>query len=140
MANGKAAQRLDSFKQLLAHIHERLSSDVGFALWDGSTVPADLSPEALAIVIADEGAVAALIRRPNVDTFLNLWVTARIDVRGGTISDAITRRPKLRTREIVRRIDKRLMLATALNHAKNRAGPCRPVRGGTPRLRRKLLS
>ena len=113
-ANGKAARRLESFKRLLAHIRELLSLDFGFVLWDGSTVPADLPSNALAIVFADEGVVAAMLRRPNADTFLNLWVTARIDIRNGVIFDFLARQPKLRTKEIRRRLDKRLALTTAL--------------------------
>jgi cyclopropane-fatty-acyl-phospholipid synthase len=113
-ANGKAAQRLESFKRLLAHIHELLSLDFGFVLWDGSTVPADLPSNALAVVFADEGVVAAMLRRPNADTFLNLWVTARIDIRNGVIFDFLARQPKLRTKEIRKRLDKRLALTTAL--------------------------
>jgi cyclopropane-fatty-acyl-phospholipid synthase len=85
-ANGKAARRLETFKRLLAHLHEVASLDFGFVLWDDSTVPADLPSNALAIAFADVGVVAALLRRPNADTFLNLWVTARIDIRHGDIS------------------------------------------------------
>jgi cyclopropane-fatty-acyl-phospholipid synthase len=113
-ANGKAARRLESFKRLLAHIHEFLSLDVGFMLWDGSTVPADLPSNALTVVFADEGVVAAMLRRPNADTFLNLWVTARIDIRNGVIFDFLARQPKLRSKEIRRRLDKRLALTTLL--------------------------
>ncbi len=113
-ANGKAARRLASFKRLLAHIRELLSLDFGFVLWDGSTVPVDLPPSALAIVFADEGVVAAMLRRPNADTFLNLWVTSRIDIRNGVIFDFAARQPGLRTKEIRRRLDKRLALTTAL--------------------------
>ena len=107
-----AARRLDSFRRLLSHIHERILPDIGFVLWDGSTVPADLSSDALAFVIADEGAVAAMIRRPNVDTFLNLWVTSRFDLRNGSFFDLASRRPKTRTRELVKSFDKRLALTT----------------------------
>jgi cyclopropane-fatty-acyl-phospholipid synthase len=113
-ADQKAARRLESFKRLLAHLRELLSLDFGFVLWDGSTVPAALPLNALAIVFADEGVVAAMLRRPNADTFVNLWVTARIDIRNGGIFDFLGREPKLRTREIRRRLDKRLALATAL--------------------------
>jgi cyclopropane-fatty-acyl-phospholipid synthase len=113
-ANGKAARRLERFKQLLIHVHELLSLDFGFVLWDGSTVPTDLPSHALAIVFADEGVVAAMQRRPTVDTLLNLWVTARIDIRNGVIFDFVPRQPGLRTKEIRRRLDKRLVLATAL--------------------------
>ena len=70
-----AARRLDNFKRLLTHINELVLPDLGFVLWDGSTIPADLRSDALALAIADEGAIAAMIRRPNIDTFLNLWVT-----------------------------------------------------------------
>jgi len=113
-ANGRALRRLESFKRLLAHIRELASLDFGFVLWDGSTVPADLPSNALAVVIADEGVVAAMQRRPSADTFLNLWVTARIDIRNGMIVDFLELQPKLRTKEIRRRLDKRLALTTAL--------------------------
>jgi cyclopropane-fatty-acyl-phospholipid synthase len=72
----QAARRLDTFRRFLTHISERILPDVGFVLWDGSTVPANLPADALAFAIADEGAVAAMIRRPSIDTFLNLWVAA----------------------------------------------------------------
>lgn len=114
LAKVKAVRRLEIFKRLLAHIRELLSLDLGFVLWDGSTVPAKLSSRALAIVIADEGVVAALLRRPNADTFLNLWVTARIDIRNGDIFDFPARWPTMRNREVRRRINKKLVLMTAL--------------------------
>jgi cyclopropane-fatty-acyl-phospholipid synthase len=114
LANGRAARRLEAFKRLLTHVRDLLSLDFGFVLWDGSTVPADLPSNRLALVLADEGVVGAMLRRPNVDTFLNLWVTARIDIRNGEIFDLVAREPELRSREIRRRLDKRLALTTAL--------------------------
>jgi len=113
-ANGKAARRLEGFKRLLGHIRELLSLDLGFVLWDGSTVPADRPSNALAIAFADEGVVAAMLRRPNADTFVNLWVSARIDIRNGVIFDLLGHKPKLRSREIRRRLDKRLALTTLM--------------------------
>jgi cyclopropane-fatty-acyl-phospholipid synthase len=113
-ANGKAARRLERLKRLLAHLRELLSLDFGFLLWDGSTVPTALPSNALAIVLADEGVIAAMLRRPNADTLLNLWVTARIDIRNGVIFDFVPRQPKPRTKEIRRGLDKPLALTTAL--------------------------
>jgi len=115
-AGRKAIRRLELFKRLLAHVRELLALDFGFVLWDGSTVPADLPLNALAIVLADEGVVAAMLRRPSADTFLNLWVTARIDIRGGVLFDFQASQPKLRTKEIRSRLDKRLVLSTALSY------------------------
>jgi cyclopropane-fatty-acyl-phospholipid synthase len=109
----KAMRRLDTFRRFLTHINERILPDVGFVLWDGSTVPADLPADALALVIADEGAPAAMIRRPSLDTFLDLWVTSRFDLRNGSFFDLAARRPKTRTRALMKSLDKRLALATA---------------------------
>ena len=108
-----AVKRVDTLRRLLAHVRERLSFDVGFLLWDGSTVPAQLGPSELAIAIADEGAIAALVRRPNVDTLINLWVSARLDIRNGSIFDLVARRPKVSTKATLRTLDKRLVLAAA---------------------------
>ena len=120
----RAARRLDAFRRLLTHLGERILPDVGFLLWDGSTVPADLSPKAFAVVIADEGAVAAMIRRPNIDTFLNLWITRRFDLRNGSLFDLAARRPKARTRTLMKSLDKRLALVTAARFlGVSRGGP-----------------
>ena len=108
-----AARRLDSFRRFLTHINERILPDIGFVLWDGSTVPRDLPADALAFAIADEGAVAAMLRRPSIDTLLNLWVTSRLDLRNGSFFDLTGRRPKTRTRALMKSLDKRLALTTA---------------------------
>jgi cyclopropane-fatty-acyl-phospholipid synthase len=108
----KAARRLDAFRRLLTHLHEHILPELGFVLWDGSTVPANLPTDAFALAIADEGAVAAMIRWPQIDTFLNLWVTARFDLRNGTLFDIEARRPKGRTRALMKSLDKTLALTT----------------------------
>src|SRR6202142_1986501 len=109
----KAARRLDSFRRFLTHVSACILPDIGFMLGGGSTVPADLQSDALAFIIADEGAVAAMTRRPSVDTFLNLWVTSRFDLRNGSFFDLAARRPTARTRALMKSLDKRLALATA---------------------------
>ncbi len=109
-----SVERLDSFRRLLGHSRERIGLDLGFVLWDGSTVPSNLSPDAFAIRIADEGAVAALIRRPNMETLSNLWVSERIDLCNGSLFDLVAQRPKVKTKKFMKSIDKRLLLETVL--------------------------
>ncbi len=92
-----SAKRVESFRRLLEHAHERLKLEFGFRLWDGSRVPADYPRDGLAISFADEGTVAALIRKPKIDTLANLWATARVDVVNGTLLDLVAKRPKART-------------------------------------------
>ncbi len=106
------AGRVAGFRALLAHVREAYGLDLGFVLWDGSTVPADLAADALAVVFADESMVAALVRRPNFDTVINLWVSARLDLRNGSVLDLLARGPKVRTREFRRRLDKWLAVRT----------------------------
>jgi len=107
-----AEERLVILKKFLAHVRARLGLDVGFVFWDGSTVPADLAPGALAISIADEGVIAALLRRPNGETLGNLWVTERLDIRNGSLLDLGRMRPKVRTRQFRRTVDKGILLRT----------------------------
>lgn len=101
-----ANSRLKSFRKLLTHAHKILELDIGFRLWDGSTVPEDLAPGALAIRLADEELVAALLRSPNLETLLSLWVSKRIDLENGDMFDLVARRPKVRLREIRSKLDK----------------------------------
>jgi cyclopropane-fatty-acyl-phospholipid synthase len=108
-----AARRLQSLASLLAHVRERLGVDIGFVLWDGTTVPADLQADAMAFAIADEGAVAALIRRPKLDTLFNLLVSARLELRNGTLFDLMTLRPRVRSKDFRKALDKTLALRTA---------------------------
>jgi cyclopropane-fatty-acyl-phospholipid synthase len=105
-----AQTRLERFRTLLAHIRERAGLELGFVLWDGSSVPRDHDAGAPAVVIADEGVVAALLRKPKLDTLINLWVAGRVDLRNGTFFDFARLRPKTRSRDIRRSLDKGLAL------------------------------
>jgi cyclopropane-fatty-acyl-phospholipid synthase len=119
-----AQRRLDSLKQLLGHARERLAIDVGFVLWDGSRVPADHPADALAVALADEGVIAALIRRPKLDTLANLWAAGRIALVNGTIFDLVKQRPRVRTKDFLKTLDKRLTLSTAARFLTvSRGGP-----------------
>jgi cyclopropane-fatty-acyl-phospholipid synthase len=108
-----AAKRLAAVRELFAHARETLGLDIGLVLWDGSLVPADLPSGAPAVSFADEGAVAALIRRPSLETLVNLWVSGRVDIKNGTLFDLARIRPKVRTRQFLKTVDKRLVLRTA---------------------------
>jgi cyclopropane-fatty-acyl-phospholipid synthase len=95
-----AESRLASLKRLLAEIHARLEPGFGFQLWDGSSVPETWPKDAMALSIADEGAIAGLLRAPNVTTLANLWAAGRVDLKNGTLFDLVQRRPKGRTRDL----------------------------------------
>lgn len=109
-----AERRLENFRALIAKALAQLKLDLGIRLWDGSVVPADWPPTRLLVAIADEGAVAGLLRAPNLVTLVKLWAARRIDIVNGTIFDLAARRPAAGTRDLKRSLDKRLALKTAL--------------------------
>jgi len=102
------AQRIETIRSLLTNVVTRLGVDFGFILWDGSIVPAAYPRDGLAVKIADEGVVASLLRKPKPDTLANLWAAARLDIVNGTIFDLVARRPKVRTRQLWKELDKGL--------------------------------
>ena len=110
-----AESRLAGLRELLIQLRKRLGLDLGFILWDGSTIPDRLDRGAPALLIADEGAVAALLRRPKLETLLNLWMTGRVDLRNGNLFDAVALRPRVRIKNFLRTIDKKLALQVAAN-------------------------
>src|SRR5579859_3224888 len=95
MSNG----RIEALRSFLDHVHRSFALQFGFQLWDQSLVPSDWPRDKLAVSIADEGAVAGLVRRPNVQTLANLWASGRLDIRNGTIFDLVAARPSVRTRD-----------------------------------------
>jgi cyclopropane-fatty-acyl-phospholipid synthase len=105
MVTRAQAKRLASVKRLLADAHARLPLQFGFVLWDGSTVPENHPREGFAVALADEGVIAALMRRPTIETLFNLWASARIDIVNGTVFDLVALRPKLRTKQIPSKVD-----------------------------------
>ena len=92
-------------------MHGLLGVDCGIVLWDGTTVPPNWPSDRLALVIADEGAIAGLLRDKN-DAIPNLLASRRLDIRNGTLFDLARLKPKRRTREIRAGLDKWLMFTT----------------------------
>ena len=106
--------RIQAIRPVLTAVLEAFGLDIGFELWDGSTVPADYPPDGLRLVIRQEGAITRLLRRPGASTLIDLHAAGFIDIAGGTLFDLAARRPKVRSREARRRLDKGLIVRAAL--------------------------
>jgi cyclopropane-fatty-acyl-phospholipid synthase len=110
-ANGRTMdsdqKRLAALRHLLTQAHEKLGLKLGFRLWDGSCIPAGWPADGLAIAIRDSGAVAALVRKPRLDTLLNLHVSDRIALLNGSIFDLAAARPEGKVGRLARTISKR---------------------------------
>ncbi|WP_029029567.1 class I SAM-dependent methyltransferase [Salinarimonas rosea] len=108
-----AGTRREALADLLAEAHRVLAPGFGFRLWDGSRVPADWPEDALAVTLADEGVVAALVRRPRLDTLIKLHVDGRIDLDNGTFFDLAAARPQGKIGRLARGISKGKALRVA---------------------------
>lgn len=99
-------KRIEALRRLLTEAHHKLGLKLGFSLWDGSRVPADWPADGLMIAIRDAGAVAALLRKPKLDTLLHLHVSDRISIENGTIFDLAAARPDGKVGRLARGISK----------------------------------
>jgi len=106
-------RQLKSAREALAHIHQTMGLESGFELWDGSLIPEDRE-DRLRIRIADPGAISALMRRPRLDTIINLWVTKRFDLKGGNLFDFAQSRPKGKTGRLLKKLSKMKLAKAAL--------------------------
>lgn len=75
-----------AIRTVASEIAVHLDAPLSLKLWDGSYVPlGDGAPARPAIVIAEPGAISALIRWPTLDRLLRLYVHGKVDFEGGTI-------------------------------------------------------
>jgi cyclopropane-fatty-acyl-phospholipid synthase len=133
--------RLTVFRDLLDEAHRALDLRFGFELWDGSTVPRDLPPDAMRLVIGSEAVIAALLRRPTLDTALNAYVAGLLDLKNGTIFDLAAQRPEGKIGRRLKEVSKLTALRTAFQFFRAPADMPRPLdrpargtgsRDGTP--------
>ncbi|WP_306142477.1 class I SAM-dependent methyltransferase [Roseibium sp. MMSF_3412] len=112
MASQSGDRTIAAARAALGHIHEALDLEFGFELWDGSRIPEDMGADALRIAVAP-AALTKLLRSPRIKTVVDLYSTGEIDPRGGTIFDFAEKRPKLKSRELRKRLNKFLLMKNA---------------------------
>jgi len=126
MAGAGETARLEMFRDLLGDAHRALDLQFGFELWDGSTIPADLPSYAMRLVIRRESVIAALLRRPNLDTALNAYVAGLLDLKNDTIFDLASQRPQKAGRRL-RTLNKLKALKVAYHFLRAPADMPRPL-------------
>ena len=119
--------RLEMFRDLLSDAHRALDLQFGFELWDGSTIPAHLPSYAMRLVIRHESVIAALVRRPNLDTALNAYVAGLLDLKNGTLFDLADQRPRGKVVRQLRGLSKLKALKTAYRFLRAPSSMPRPL-------------
>ena len=104
---------LEKTKGTLEHLHQALNLEYAFELWDGSRIPASAPENGMRIAFS-ETALTRLLRRPGLKTIIDLYAEGLIDPRGGTIFDFAEKRPRIKGREVRKRLNKTLLLKNAI--------------------------
>ena len=113
MSSAMADRRLAAARRACAHLHDALGLEFAIELWDGTRVPQGVSSDGLRVAIG-EIALPRLLRRPTAKTLIDLYMQGAVDFRGGSLFDFADRRPRMRSREMRKRLDKALLLKCAL--------------------------
>ena len=82
----------------------------GFAVisWTGERLGPAEGP---AVVLRDADVLRRLVRKPRLDTAVTLWAEGAIDIRDGSIFDIAERRASVKGGDLLRRLNKRGLLA-----------------------------
>jgi cyclopropane-fatty-acyl-phospholipid synthase len=108
-------RRVASLRRFAEHVAEVAPLKLSVRLWDGTVLP--LSPEAQVDLILSIGtpvALTRLVRRPRLSTLVDLIADGALDLQGGTLLDLAARVGSGSTRELSKRLDKRLAFRTFL--------------------------
>ncbi|HEX2112781.1 MAG TPA: cyclopropane-fatty-acyl-phospholipid synthase family protein [Alphaproteobacteria bacterium] len=112
-AGSRVDRQLAGARQFLNHLGEILQAELAVRLWNGECVP--LGPAGTAapiIAIRTPSAITRLLRRPALATLIELFAAGDIDFENATLFDIAARRGTMRTKGLLRRIDKRLAIAS----------------------------
>ncbi|QDG79411.1 class I SAM-dependent methyltransferase [Labrenzia sp. PHM005] len=99
-------------KDLLAHLHGALDADFSFELPDGSLVPETENVGGLRLYLSHT-AIPSLLRRPGLKTLLELYARGEIEPRGGSLFEFADKRPSVKTKALLKKLNKRLVLGLA---------------------------
>jgi len=107
-----ADRSAETTRKVLSHIHGVLGADFAFELADGTLIPSTASPDGLRLFLSNT-ALPRLLRAPGLKTVIELYAAGEIDPRGGTIFDFADRRPAVKGKALLKKLDKRLILGSA---------------------------
>ncbi|PCH81871.1 MAG: SAM-dependent methyltransferase [Hyphomicrobiales bacterium] len=115
MSVSTGSRTLGAATRVLSHLHEALDLDFGFQLWDGSTIPASTGDNTdLRLALVDEHALTRLMRRPKLQTIIDLYLSGGLEILGGSLFDLAACRPQGKTKALLKKLDKTLLFKTAL--------------------------
>lgn len=107
-------RRLERIRELGTTILARLGGRIAVRLWDGTRIPAEAPPGAPCLSIADEGALAAMLKRPSLETIIQLYAKKRLDLVEGDFFALAAAVAEVKPRELFKGLRPLAVLRAAL--------------------------
>ena len=83
-----ATAQIESLKQILTEVAERLDMNVTVKLWNGELVPLGKNPDGKYILaLSGPGVIGSLLRRPTLETLVRLYASGHIGFEGGDLME-----------------------------------------------------
>jgi len=83
-----ATAQIESLKQILNEVAERLDMNVTVKLWNGELVPLGKNTDGKYIVaLSGPGVIGGLLRRPTLETLVRLYASGHIGFEGGDLME-----------------------------------------------------
>jgi cyclopropane-fatty-acyl-phospholipid synthase len=108
-------RQLNAARRIVSHLAELLDADLYIRLWNGEQVPLRSEPPTgPGIAVRSPVVFSHLLRRPRFNTLIELYAAGDLDIEGGTLLDIAHRRGHMRTKSLLRRLDKKLLVKSLL--------------------------
>jgi len=96
---------------LFSHLAELLDADLYVRLWNGEQIALGSAPSTgPGIALRSPDVLTRLLRKPRLNTIIELFAAGAIELEGGTLLDIAHRRGGMRTKRLFKRLNKRLLL------------------------------
>ena len=107
----KADRQIAAARRLVDHLARALDADLSVRLWNGERLPlGSRVSDDLGFAINTPQALTRLVRRPSFTTIIELLADGSIEIEGGTLIDVAHRRGQMRTKGLLRRLDKLMLV------------------------------
>ncbi|MDA7893492.1 class I SAM-dependent methyltransferase [bacterium] len=83
-----ATAQIDSLKEILSEVAERLDMNVTVRLWNGDMIPMGKNTDGkYTLVLSGPGVIGSLLRRPTLETLVRLYATGHVGFEGGDLME-----------------------------------------------------
>jgi len=89
--------------RMIRTVVETLQPEFGIRLWTGEHIGPAEGP---ILAINDPGVIRKIAFRPNLDSIVELWISAQVDVENGTLFDLVERGTRTRVKRAIKDLPK----------------------------------